>query len=162
MRKPFLLGKEMNERLEEIPTYEEVTDAILSNLTPDDIKPLFETITAIVDALTRALDRYIDVIILKGAVHGYNLTVRAVSCGAKRCGTCLGRLKTHYPYFYQTENGRKDKVREARLVKIRHELIGEEKTKIFLDIRDFRHYFIQVYNYLYKLLSTAGVLEFVE
>jgi len=162
MRKPFLLGKEMKERLKEIPIYPEVTDAILGRLTPDDIKSMFDTITTIVESLTALLDKYIDIIMIRGTVRGYNLAVKAVSCGAKRCGTCLGRLRTHYPYFYIHENGGQISLRESRLVKILYELIGEEETKKFFDLRDYRHYFIQAYNYLYKLLGVGGVLEYVE
>jgi len=163
VKKPFPLGKSLN-GLFSLIADEWVSEQILKVVPKKRIYDLFITLRAIIIRETTILDSIVYRVREEADRRGIVLKAQAVSCHARRCGTCRGKDSVHYPYFFIIKNGGWRKVKERDLKEFLRSVGGldERQIEIFYSCRDSRHYLLACYNYLMELLLRLGLISIAE
>jgi len=163
VKKPFSLGKNLN-GLFSLVADEWVSEQILKAIPREKVYDIFATLRAIIVRETNILDTIVYRVREKADRKGIIMKARAIACHAKRCGTCRGRDRVHYPYFHILKNGSWIKVKERDLKEFLRVVgeLDERQIEIFYSCRDSRHYFLACYNYLLETCLRLGLISTVE
>jgi len=128
----------------------------------EELKKFLKSLRKEISLITERVKDYVDFVYAFSNKKSIRVSVRAVCCYAKRCGTCLGRYRLHYPYIYVYDE-RSEKWRHVKnedLVDfLRFLEFNEEMINDFLNLIRARHQMISIYHNLIRIFNAFGLLE---
>jgi hypothetical protein len=140
----------------EVPRW--IKERVKAGLDDDEPRAVLQTMYQIMMNLEGIINSFVSMVKARGREMGVYISAYRVSCHLKRCGTCRGLYKTHYPRWSVYANGVQTKIKAREEPTFLRQFVSEEDLKAYYQVMELRQVMLGILNYTQTWFEKMGLV----
>jgi predicted Zn-ribbon and HTH transcriptional regulator len=135
-----------------------VRERIRTGLDADDPSEVLRVIYQVAMNIEQAINAFVSMVKKRALEMGIHIIVFRSSCKAKRCGTCRGLYRTHYPKWQVWANGEIVHVKAREEVEFLRQFVSEDDLRDYYLLVELRQVVLGIFNYTQAWWEKFGLI----